>query len=324
MNKIDDFFDDEDLNDQIETQTGEVEQETEYYPDGTVKAVSEFLDGVLHGSCKEFYPNGMMREISSWKKGQKRGRCATFFENGQLKELGFLVGIESYDGIYLEFYENGVLKMQASFADGIEHGPFRGRFKNGIVSEEGTYCHGKLDGEYRIYYDNGQLKEKIDCYCGQYDGDYIIYYPNGQIKEQAEFLDDMRDGVRCTYYEDGTPKSQATYKKDYRVGSYRKFYPNGQVRLSANYTQDIPSELHGDLKVYSEKGQLLYLAKYDQGDRITAVVWNKQETNEQMEKRAAELFEKTMAQIRADEATPCKITSHNVRQKLPDNENIKK
>lgn len=325
MDKVEYLYDENGcLKSKIVKKTERIEQETEYYPNGQVKASAEYLDNVLHGSYKEFDSNGILREHSTWVNGRKWGMCATFFENGRLECLENLIGPESFEGIRLLFYPNGIVKEQATYKDGIEHGPFITRNKNGLVSEEGSYYYGELDGEYRIYYKNGQLREKIDLYQGKRDGEYVAYYPNGQIKKQIEYIDDMKDGDYCAYCEDGTPIVQMTYKHDYRVGSYRKFYPNGQVKLSAEYTQDIPSELHGDLRCYSESGQLLYIAKYDHGDKIVSIGWDQKETNEQMEQRADALFEKTMLQIYEDEAQPRKITSHVTGQNISDCENTRK
>ncbi len=301
------------LKSQIMIQPNGRELETEFYPNGKPRVIAEYRDGVLDGVYKEYYANGYLKEHSGWCQGHKQGMCATFFDNGQLAELTHIGSNRAVNGVSLQFFSNGVLRSQKSFKDGVAHGPFLERAENGMLYESGAFHHGQLNGEYRSYFPNGQVWEKVNYYNNRYDGDYHLYYENGQIQIQAEYIDGMKDGEYQSFYDDGTPRVQAFYKHDYRIGTYCRFYPNGQLKVSCHYSADVPSELVGDFKIFTESGQLAYLAKYDQGDKITAVIWDGQESEENMIKRAQQAFDAKMAEIHSSE-TQSHVLIHRNRK----------
>ena len=58
-----------------------------YEGDGeTIKAVSEFHDGVRHGLSRVFYPDGRLRSEARYNHNRPVGVDRTWYENGQLEE----------------------------------------------------------------------------------------------------------------------------------------------------------------------------------------------------------------------------------------------
>ena len=58
------------------------------WPDGTVLATVEYLDGVLDGISRCFSINGELRQETHFKRGKVHGRLTTWWDNGNLQERG--------------------------------------------------------------------------------------------------------------------------------------------------------------------------------------------------------------------------------------------
>ena len=58
------------------------------WPDGTLLATSEFLEGVLDGLSQSFSMNGELRQECHFQRGRLHGRFITWWDNGNLHEQG--------------------------------------------------------------------------------------------------------------------------------------------------------------------------------------------------------------------------------------------
>ena|SRR5579862_7923596 len=58
------------------------------WPDDTVLATTEFLDGVPDGVSHSFAPNGALRQECNFQKGKLHGRFKIWWENGNIQEQG--------------------------------------------------------------------------------------------------------------------------------------------------------------------------------------------------------------------------------------------
>ncbi|MFC1645896.1 toxin-antitoxin system YwqK family antitoxin [Candidatus Omnitrophota bacterium] len=72
------------------------------------------------------------------------------------------------DGVHKEYYENGNLRSEISYKDGMWHGSFKTYYENGNLIEERNYVNGKLDGIRRQYDEDGS-------------GPREFYYKNDKI-----------------------------------------------------------------------------------------------------------------------------------------------
>ena len=105
---------------------------------------------------------------------------------------------------------------------------------------------------------------------GRKQGKWIFYgkddpekgYPEeGKISE-GMFLDDRKNGEWTIYYKDGsTPRLIGEFKNNRPNGSFQKFYSNGKLKevgaIKGKYYVD-------NVKRFSEKGNLIYQAYYNQ------------------------------------------------------------
>lgn len=56
-----------------------------------------------------------------------------------------------------EYYENGFIKMEGSFANDVREGDWIAYFPDGKVRSTGTYKDGLRIGKAQVYYENGNL-----------------------------------------------------------------------------------------------------------------------------------------------------------------------
>jgi hypothetical protein len=58
----------------------------EYDTEGTVKAISEFWDGVRHGTSRAYWTDGKVQSEARYRYGRPVGVDRTWYHNGQLEE----------------------------------------------------------------------------------------------------------------------------------------------------------------------------------------------------------------------------------------------
>lgn len=56
-----------------------------------------------------------------------------------------------------EYYENGILMMEGTFANNVREGDWVAYFPDGKVQSTGTYKDGMRTGKSKVYYENGHL-----------------------------------------------------------------------------------------------------------------------------------------------------------------------
>ena len=95
------------------------------------------------------------------------GPYEAYYENGQLWEKGILVAGEP-DGPYERYYENGQLWIMATYAAGERDGPYERFYWNGQSEAGGTYNMGEACGE---WISDGETETHPPCPPDLEDGD---------------------------------------------------------------------------------------------------------------------------------------------------------
>ena len=61
------------------------------YPNGEIKTIEPYINGLKEGTEIKFYENGQVKESIDFKAGHISGDSIQYYENGQMKEyMGFL------------------------------------------------------------------------------------------------------------------------------------------------------------------------------------------------------------------------------------------
>lgn len=160
-----------------------------YFPDGKISYQGEFEKGERKGKHMSYYQNGQLAWEGSYPFGLRRdGFFANKMENGYRA-----------DGLFQEFFEDGSLKYNATYKNGLPdgteiayHSKKQIQYKrfwinrmivgnvvtyhlNGCVEQIGQYNkEGKADGEWKEFYEDGKLR-------------LIVQFKSGKIIEQHYF-----------------------------------------------------------------------------------------------------------------------------------------
>lgn len=163
-----------------------------YYPNGSVKTISNYLDNVRNGPHKEFFLSKKIKNDFYYRQDKKHGRCKSFNKNGFLT-------LDNY-------YFDGELNLYQSFSDSVITKSIRPFFINKMdtipykTPKEMSFCiHNDvidaLGNDLFLYYDYTTIDEwisgtvdspqdsmKIEKGCVHFSiaitnqGDYKLYY----------------------------------------------------------------------------------------------------------------------------------------------------
>ncbi len=91
------------------------------------------------------------------------------------------------DGKIELYYDDGKIKAELNYIQGVLNGFSVWYFHNGNKEKEVYYNDGKIDGTVRYFYENGLIKTEINVTNGVRDGLTKFYYPNGGLKEVKSY-----------------------------------------------------------------------------------------------------------------------------------------
>lgn len=122
--------------------------------DTSVKAISNYRNGVQHGKEFIFFKNGLLGKESVYKKGNPNGVCKMYFESGNLKSVGRYKGAlifkrNSNTEFFRWFYKNQEVKEIPDYLPSDE-----------IQISSGA-LYPKRKGKWKFYDENGKLIEEI-------------------------------------------------------------------------------------------------------------------------------------------------------------------
>ena len=156
-------------------------------------------EGVI---IREFYPNKKIKSEGIYIQDSIRnGWYKEYFENGNLKaEDNYLNGLR--EGMGIDYYENNIAKSKVNFKNGKADGISLYYYPDGKIKSEGYWVNGKEFGHSIFYFKNGQLDEYglIDFeghgrYIRKYDESGNIIEEKGRFLGQLQFSTDF-DSVR--------------------------------------------------------------------------------------------------------------------------------
>ncbi|WP_286947722.1 toxin-antitoxin system YwqK family antitoxin [Acetobacterium sp. UBA5834] len=125
----------------------------EYYPNGILKYEGNFVNGLASGQGKLYEENGKLKYIGNFVNGYATGQGRIFDANGKLKCEGNFARLPSNQehikdpsvptGHCKEYYDNGQLKYEGEFVNGVWHGNGRAYDRNGRLVHKGKFSNGK-------------------------------------------------------------------------------------------------------------------------------------------------------------------------------------
>ena len=196
----------------------------------------------------------------------KNGTYKSYYNDGTLKSEGpFLNGL--YSGVWTYYYSNGNVQAKGSFisGDGTDVSetsglPLNGRdglwkiyHDNGKLSQESNFLKGKRNGSFKDYNTVGVLTEESFYKNGVLDGKLVIYNYQAIKISETTFINGIEEGEEKIYYDSGKLKIQRSYKQGKLDGVAKAFYENGNLEELSSYVKGIED---GVSKDYYENGNV--------------------------------------------------------------------
>jgi antitoxin component YwqK of YwqJK toxin-antitoxin module len=244
-----------------------------------------------NGFVKFYYPSGQLASEGTMRDGQPDGYWVTYYPTGIKKSEGkrdnFLL-----DSIWT-FYDNkGDTLQKISYMLGKKNGYYliygyeglkEGRDHGVIISRE-LYVNDKREGLSYYYYDDGKLQYVVGYLDGkkqglskEYDKDgtirSLVYYHNGLMTEREDInrvdANGLKQGVWKEFFPDGKLKSEKSYHNGMLDGLFKEFNEKGNLVMVLKYNEgqvvaeDVDEEENIEIRnEYDERNRLLKSGPY--------------------------------------------------------------
>lgn len=196
------------------------------------------------------------------------------------------------DGLYKEFYKNGILEREGFYKNNERVGVWKDFYENGQLSEVYSYSNdGKLTGVKKTYSIEGVLNSEINLtqkgilVCKIYSeskkifaiyslvppkrgnwfmkqGLYEEYYDSDTLKVRCIYFHNEINGVWEKHYETGQKEWEVEYKEGFRQGAYKQFYKSGALKVRGSNFEDYKQ---GNESQFDENGNLIWEGEYLNG-----------------------------------------------------------
>ncbi|MDP4655802.1 MAG: hypothetical protein NWS90_01435 [Algoriphagus sp.] len=168
------------------------------------------------------------------------------------------------DGIFQEFYPEGMTKKLVNYQNGLLHGEFFEFSRQGEVLLSGAYFEGEKSGDWFVYRSDGSLKSEYSYQNNQLEGLSIAYYASGQVSERIPFENGEINGLYESFFPDGSLKQSVNFVGGQEQGEFNQFHVDGKLAIVANFSKGI---LEGLWENFDEQGRLLARGGYFLGER---------------------------------------------------------
>ena len=186
----------------------------EFQDDGQLKIKVIYKDGKIESPTKTYietdYTQGLWTE---YNLVMREGVLFSQFSNKPFSgEISGKIQATIRDGLwsgqYLQFWENGQLRVKRFYTKNTAIGPYEVLSQNGVLQDKGFFKDGIPEGLRETYHSNGKLASKSLFKDGIEDGIFETYYETGQFKSKSFFKDGVINGVVETYHLNGQFKSR--------------------------------------------------------------------------------------------------------------------
>jgi antitoxin component YwqK of YwqJK toxin-antitoxin module len=192
-----------------------------YTEDGKLQLEEMFKANALNGITKEYFASGVVKRESMYKDGKKNGEEKTFYDisaftesiamfqndmrvgnmkrfnyyaNGNLKEEAAANPEGKYEGIKKFFYEDGLIKIEENYQNGIKQGIRRLYYDNGLLAKAQTWLNDKQTGVENVYTEKGRLMASNTFDAGKWIRSQEMN-EDGRVARELD-ADEIADKVR--------------------------------------------------------------------------------------------------------------------------------
>jgi antitoxin component YwqK of YwqJK toxin-antitoxin module len=157
--------------------------------------------GVISSEIQKYdETTGNLKMVRVFTYDQNKGEKFTLESNNRVWSL-LVKNIKSR--LEKEYYDNGILKSETPYLEGIKHGVVKEYYKSGTIQSETTYSNRLLNGPAKKYDENGKLTIETPWVDGKITGVVKHYYPNGVVQSETFFSENYQVGDPTLYDVDG-------------------------------------------------------------------------------------------------------------------------
>jgi len=171
----------------------------------------------------------------------------SFFEPGEYQEHLYDSLNDLYDWVDWQVAYR-YLKVDGKRLNGIVFDTLN----NGQIKYESHWKDGILDGVKKSWYENGQLEYENTYQKGAYHGLSRDWYENGQLESEYNYVNNDAEGLGRAWYRDGKPKMVSNFSMSYPIDS-KEWYANGNLMLEKNTSLGIDKEWYENGQISSEE-----------------------------------------------------------------------
>lgn len=255
----------------------------DFYPDGKIKAESNYVDDLLHGYYKEYDEKGNLVLTTLYDKGaivQSAADDETEIEIvNKYDDAGKLIYSGPYRktvpvGVHREYgpdgkvvnatrYNDNGTKLSEGIVDeaGNMNGKWKDLYPDGKVKAEGQYTDNRRTGIWKFYNNAGKMVQTGSFNAGRPDGIWKWYYDSGAPLREEEYFQGEREGGFIEYAEDGKILAQGEYVAGERNGPWK--LSTGDFTEEGNYITGLRDGLW---KAWYPNGKLKFKGVFIQGN----------------------------------------------------------
>ena len=224
--------------------------------------LSAQTDTVSNGLTRFYYGNGQVSSEGMMRDGKPDGTWTTYYPNGKIKSVGKRSNFE-LDSIWLFFNEQGMLREEISYLRGKKSGysiKYQSVFTDDslvrAVRSKELYLDDQREGQGFYYSDEGYLDKIIRYKKGKKHGLTRVFNNDSIIQTLYKYHNDFLIDREFINQLDAQGKKQ---------GLWKELWDNDNIRTEANYRNGL---LHGFVRSYSERGELLSTRYYENGEVV--------------------------------------------------------
>ena len=158
----------------------------------------------------------------------------TFSVTAQIKETAPIateasINHSSYTGIISERYANGAPSLLKTLLDGKANGLWLEWFPNGVLRYRAYWKNDLGHGKWEYFYPNGNLKNESFYIDDVAQGIYRSYFENGQLEYDGTYLDGRKHGIAYTYDINGSLVSRERFENDTLIVDEPVIFEQGTI-----------------------------------------------------------------------------------------------
>ncbi|WP_299683181.1 hypothetical protein [uncultured Dokdonia sp.] len=200
-----------------------------YHDNGNRSLTVTFKDGKLEGSYDSYTIYGGPLEKRTYKNGVMNGVRQHFHEaDKSLVKYEYTMKNDAYDGLFKEYYANGVLAQEMTFKNGVKQGAEKTYHANGKLASEATSKDGEYEGIYKTYHTSGKLKSTGIYKKGINNGAWKSYFSNEVLSEEAVYENGKLNGPYMSYNREGALENSFVYRNGL-IKEYTYYAKDGTV-----------------------------------------------------------------------------------------------